>query len=201
MKSEKANPQRAPSKPRRIASAAVIIDIHEPSTKDVPEVDTKEANKDLEYWKKPDVVAFVDWITDPDLFPRFKDPRGVAGKSKNEIYKEIAAYINATIKPTKPLDYLAAKSRYQVIKGKYDKARELLGVTGSGDTEDEALMDKIRAVCSPFERLHSVLKANLSTDGPEAYQSSRKHNMAPEDEPSDMEDNQEGVRPIFVCLF
>ncbi|KAF9377149.1 hypothetical protein CPC16_011964 [Podila verticillata] len=186
------NPQRAPSRPRRIASAVAIIDIDEPSTKDVPEINTKEANKELEYWKKPDVVAFIDWITDPELFPRFKDPRGVAGKSKNEIYKEIATYINATIKPTKPLDYLAAKSRYQVIKGKYDKARELLGVTGSGDTEDEALMDKIRAVCSPFERLHYVLKANLSMDGPEAYQSSRKHNMAPEDEPSDMEENQEG---------
>ncbi|KAG0021681.1 hypothetical protein BGZ82_011272, partial [Podila clonocystis] len=156
-----------------------------------PEVDTKEANKELEYWKKPDVVAFVDWITDPDLFPRFKDPRGVAGKSKNEIYKEIAAYINATVKPMKPLDYLAAKSRYQVIKGKYDKARELLGVTGSRDTEAGALMDKIRAVCPPFKRLHSVLEANLSMDGPEAYQSSRKHNMASEDEPSDMEENQE----------
>ncbi|KFH65175.1 hypothetical protein MVEG_08656 [Podila verticillata NRRL 6337] len=154
------NPQRAPIRPRRIASAVAIIDIDEPSTKDVPEINTKEANKELEYWKKPDVVAFIDWITDPELFPRFKDPRGVAGKSKNEIYKEIATYINATIKPTKPLDYLAAKSRYQVIKGKYDKAREL----GS----------------------------NLSMDGPEAYQSSRKHNMAPEDEPSDMEENQEG---------
>ncbi|KAG0029666.1 hypothetical protein BGZ81_003547 [Podila clonocystis] len=192
MKSDRMNPQRALSKPTRIASAAVIIDIDEPRTKDVPEVETKEANKEHGYWKKPDVVAFVDWITDPDLFPRFKDPRGVAGKSRNEIYKEIAAYINAIVKPTKPLDYLAAKSRYQVIKGKYDKARELLGATGSGDTEDEALMDKIRAVCYPFERLHSVLNTNLSMDGLEAYQSSRKRNMAPEDEPSDMEENQEG---------
>lgn len=151
VKSKKANPQRAPSKPRRIASTTIIIDIDEPSTKDIPEVNTKEANKDLEYWKKLDVVAFVDWITDPDLFLQFKDPRGVAGKSKNEIYKEIATYINATVKPSKPLDYLATKSRYQVIKGKYDKARELLGVTGSGDTDDESLMDKIQAVCSPFE--------------------------------------------------
>ncbi|KAF9332667.1 hypothetical protein BG006_004437 [Podila minutissima] len=149
-KSEKANSQRASNKPRKIASATAIIDVDEMNTRDVPEVDTKEATKELEYWRKPDVVAFVDWITDPDMFPRFKDPQGVAGKSKNDIYKEIAAFINATIKPTKPLDYLAAKSRFQVIKRKYDKARELLGVTGSGD-EDEALMNKIR---------QSVLRSN-----------------------------------------
>ncbi|KAF9303584.1 hypothetical protein BGZ74_003469 [Mortierella antarctica] len=191
-KSEKVNSQRASSKPRKIANATAIIDVDEMNTRDVPEVDTKEATKEFYYWKKPDVVAFVDWITDPDMFPRFKDPQGVAGKSKNDIYKEIAAFINVAIKPTKPLDFQAAKSRFQVIRRKYDKARELLGVNGSGD-EDEALMNKIRTICPPFERLHSVLKSNLSMDGQEAYQSSRKHNMVPEDEPSDMEENQEGL--------
>ena len=193
MKSEKATPQRAPSKTRRITSAAAIIDIDEPSAGDVSEVYAKDSSKELDYWKKPDVVAFIDWITDPELFPRFKDPRGVAGKSKNEIYKEIAAHINATVKPTKLLDFLAVKSRYQVIKGKYDKARELVGVTGSGNTEDEVLMNKVRAICPPFERLHAVLRTNLSMDGPEAYQSSRKHNFPPEDEPSDIEENQGGT--------
>ncbi|GJJ71565.1 hypothetical protein EMPS_03915 [Entomortierella parvispora] len=190
-KLEKTNTRGAVAdKLRRATSVAHTTDIDDA---DVVMIDPKKIAKEMDYWHKPDILAFVDWITDPKLYARFKDPRGVAGKSKNEVFKEIATYINATTKPIRPMDYNSAKSRFQVIKGKYDKARELMNIPGPGGTEDAAvLMDRARTVCPHFDRLYAVLESDPSMDGLETGPSSRKRTVSPSEEPNYMDDGDEG---------
>ena len=179
-------------KPRRMTSvAANTLDMDE-----LAKLDPAKISKEYDYWNKPDILAYIDWITNPKLFPRFKDPRGIAGKSKNEIFHEIATYINTVTNPLKPMNYMTAKSRFQVIKGKYDKAFEVLKVTGS--------MDTVRTLCPHFDRLHAVLEADLSIDTPETGPSSRKRTITPSVEPDELDEIdeideiEEGIR-LSVC--
>ncbi|KAG0349545.1 hypothetical protein BG004_004398 [Podila humilis] len=137
-----------------------------------------ESRKDYGYWQREDVIAFVAWVTDPVTGPRFQDPRGVAGKSKNEVFKEIAQHITEIMPHNKPLNFLAAKSRFQVIKGKYDRMREFYKsamALSTGDRKEmdnkqtekerqELVMKKVLSICPSFNELRDVIPLVLVDD-------------------------------------
>ncbi|KAG0355495.1 hypothetical protein BGZ54_001131, partial [Gamsiella multidivaricata] len=99
------------------------------------EVDSKE------FWHKPGVDFFVEWITDPCSHEKLSNPRPIAAQRLIDLYDELANLVNKKYSVHWGRD--TVKSKIQYAKKKYDKARTLATLTGAGDTDIETLRSQM----------------------------------------------------------
>ncbi|KAG0337905.1 hypothetical protein BG004_007444 [Podila humilis] len=236
--------QRQTRPPPRVMKASTIIDVLL-KCRDYLKIEPKLTLPEINYWKKPEIVMLIHWITTPANYARLKvalskpasgdnsgsssskgggsGSKGSGGRGsskggssqdggvgitkdggvgssqdggvgsskdggvgsckdggingisggggggvdsdgvkKNDIFQVIATYINETLSPTRPFDALGAKSRYYVVRAKYDKAVvDLLRAAALDEAEQEATMDRVLMYCPPFERLFAVFESGI----------------------------------------
>jgi hypothetical protein len=146
------------------------------------------AQKESGWWASPEIIAFVDWLTDPVNYMNLSSPRTVSGKKSKDIYQIIAEYVNT--ETGSKWTIATVKQRYQYLRQKYDGARALSKATDEGNTDTENSEDRIRDLCPCFDRLDAVFRSSLSRNPPPPFQSSKVQSGIPSNEsdgPSDIE--------------
>ncbi|KAF9161864.1 hypothetical protein BGX21_010069 [Mortierella sp. AD011] len=98
--------------------------------------------------------VFLDWLLDPVNNERLENPKPVARHKIGDLHKEIAKYVNDRCGTDwKPQQ---VKTKIQYAKDKYIKALDIIRKIGEGDTDDQALKDRVLSECPEFVRFHAV---------------------------------------------
>ncbi|KAK3813907.1 MAG: hypothetical protein J3Q66DRAFT_345088 [Benniella sp.] len=125
----------------------------------------KDEAKDMKdskskFWSGLGVAELVDWLTDIDNHNLLNAVRPSPGKKPGDIRKKIAEHDESTV-----------KSKIQYARKQYLKAKDTMGSTGEGDSEDGKSRSSILEICPDYDRFHTVYSGSLSLNGPSPIQS------------------------------
>jgi hypothetical protein len=137
------------------------------------------------FWSGPGVAELVDWLTDIDNHNLLNAVRPSPGKKPGDIRKKIAEHVNSIAGTS--WDESTVKSKIQYARRQYLKAKDTMGSTGEGDSEDGTLRSRILEICPDYDRFHAVYSGSLSLNGPPPIQSTDAQVI---DSDSDLEDNE-----------
>ncbi|GJJ74604.1 hypothetical protein EMPS_06962 [Entomortierella parvispora] len=143
------------------------------------------------YWKKPPVVAIVEWLSEPENYVTYTQRPG--GQTMAQIQTEIANYVNERLGTKHTAKSI--NSILQYMRGKYQEAKRLMKKTGSGHTGRQSLREQILEHCPRFEELDKVFRGSLVHNAPAPHQSTTPY-VPPEDDnnPSDLESGGDGSK-------
>ena len=159
--------------------------------------DTEKLKKtNAAYWKRPQIIAIVDWLSEPLNYEGYSTRPG--GLTMAQVQTEIADYLNASLGLN--LTYKAINSSIQYMRSKYQEAKRLMLATGSGHTGRQSLREQILEHCPQFEALDKVFRTSLVHNAPAPHQTSTPYTVP--DDPSDLEDgDNNGISGKHRHLF
>ncbi|KAI7819522.1 hypothetical protein BC939DRAFT_460008 [Gamsiella multidivaricata] len=103
--------------------------------------------------------ALLDWVTDPENDARLRNVGRVSGTKLCDIYREVALLVNQQCGTEWKSDEV--RSNIRGIEKKYKDAHTLAASTGEGHDGSKGLLERIREICPPYDRLYLVYASSV----------------------------------------